>query len=259
MVDLAPDQFGPDVGGEEDDGVAEIDHAADVVGQFAFFQDLQEHVHHVGMGLFDFVEEHHGIGAAADLFGELAAFLVADVAGRRTDHAGGVVAFHVFAHVQLDERLGVAEQNFRQRLGQKAFCRRRWGRAGRRCRWAGAGPSDPPANGARPCTRRETASFWPMIMRDISFSRASKRWASPSSMRLSGMPVHLETTCKISSSPTVTRFSSRLARQAARTAVELFLGVLFLVAHGGGAFKILVFDGPLLLAFDLLDLGLQGP
>jgi len=35
----------------------------------AFFQNLQEHVHHVRMGLFDFVEEHDGIRLAPDLFG----------------------------------------------------------------------------------------------------------------------------------------------------------------------------------------------
>ena len=33
--------------------------------------------------------------------------------------------------------------------------------------------------------------------------------------------------------------------------------MLFLVAHGGGAFEILVLDGPLLLGLDLLDVGFQ--
>jgi len=33
--------------------------------------------------------------------------------------------------------------------------------------------------------------------------------------------------------------------------------VLFLVAHGGGAFKILIFDGVFLLGFDFLDLNLK--
>ncbi len=91
-VELLADGVGADVGGQQDDGVAEVDDAADVVGQFAFLQDLQEHVHDVGVGLFDFVEEHDGVGAAADLLGQLAAFLVADVARRGADHAGGVVA-----------------------------------------------------------------------------------------------------------------------------------------------------------------------
>ena len=38
---------------------------------------------------------------------------------------------------------------------------------------------------------------------------------------------------------------------------QFFLGLLFLVAHGGGAFEILVLDGALFLGLDLLDLGLE--
>src|SRR5690606_41888754 len=60
------------------------------VGQAALFHDLEEHVVDVAVGLLDLVEEDHRVGAAADLLGELAAFLVADVAGRGADQAGGV-------------------------------------------------------------------------------------------------------------------------------------------------------------------------
>ena len=54
----------------------------------AFFHHLQQHVEHVGMGFLDFVEQHHGVRPAADLFGQLAAFLEADVARRSADQAG---------------------------------------------------------------------------------------------------------------------------------------------------------------------------
>src|SRR6266404_4506999 len=37
-------RVGTDIGGHQNDGVPEIDHTADIVGQFAFLQDLQEHV-----------------------------------------------------------------------------------------------------------------------------------------------------------------------------------------------------------------------
>ena len=39
--------------------------------------------------------------------------------------------------------------------------------------------------------------------------------------------------------------------------VQFFLGLLFLVAHGGGAFKILVLDGAFLAALDVFDLRLN--
>jgi len=34
-------------------------------------QDLQQHIEYVGVGFFDFVEQHHCIGLAPDGFGQL--------------------------------------------------------------------------------------------------------------------------------------------------------------------------------------------
>ena len=71
------------------------------------------------MGLFDFVQQHHGVGTTADLLGQLPAFFVAHVARRSTDQTADVVLLHVLAHVDLDERVRVAEHVFGQRLGQQ--------------------------------------------------------------------------------------------------------------------------------------------
>jgi peptide deformylase len=46
--------------------------------------------------LLDFVEQDHGVGLAAHGLGELAALVVADVAGRRADHPRDAVLLHVF-------------------------------------------------------------------------------------------------------------------------------------------------------------------
>ena len=59
-----------------------------------------------------------------------------------------------------------------------------------------------------------TASRWPITTRDNSSSIARSFCASPCSMRLSGIPVHLATTCMMSSSSTFTRFSSRVVFHA---------------------------------------------
>ena len=56
---LAANGFGAHVRSKQDHGVAEVHHASDIVGQFAFIKDLKKHVHHVGMGFFDFVEKDH--------------------------------------------------------------------------------------------------------------------------------------------------------------------------------------------------------
>ena len=66
------------------------------------------------------------VAAAADLLGQVAAFLVADVSGRRADQARHVVLLHVLGHVDRDERVLLAEHDFGERLGASASCRRPW-------------------------------------------------------------------------------------------------------------------------------------
>ena len=70
------------------------------------------------MGLFDFVEQHHGIGLTAHLFRQLAAFIVTHISGRRTDQAGHCVPLHVFGHIDSDHGVLIAEHGFCQRLAQ---------------------------------------------------------------------------------------------------------------------------------------------
>ena len=69
------------------------------------------------MRLLHLVEHDHRVGPAADGLGELARFLIADVAGRRPDQARDGMAFLVLAHIDADERLLVVEQEFGKRAG----------------------------------------------------------------------------------------------------------------------------------------------
>ena len=98
--------------------VAEIDGAALAVGQPAVVEHLQQHVEDVRMRLFDLVEQHDLIGPPPHRFGERAAFVVTDIAGRRADQPRHRMLLHVFRHVDADERVLVVEQKLRQRLGQ---------------------------------------------------------------------------------------------------------------------------------------------
>ena len=75
------------VGRHDQHGVGEVDRAALAVGEAAVVEQLQQHVEHVGVGLLDLVEQHHRVRPAAHRLGELAALVVADVAGRRADEA----------------------------------------------------------------------------------------------------------------------------------------------------------------------------
>jgi hypothetical protein len=72
---------GPEVGRHDEDGVLEVHRTTLGVGQATVLQDLEQRVEHVGVGLLDLVEQHHGERLAADRFGQLATLFVPDVAG----------------------------------------------------------------------------------------------------------------------------------------------------------------------------------
>jgi len=92
------DRFRGRVGGQDDDGVLEVDFTAFAVFHAAFVEDLEEEFQDVGVGLFHFVQEDHRVGLAADGFSEYAAFAVADVSGRRAFQRGDGVGFLKLAH-----------------------------------------------------------------------------------------------------------------------------------------------------------------
>ena len=59
-----------EVGGHDDDGVAEVDCTALTVRQPPVVEHLKKHVEYVAVGLFDLIEQDHRIGPAPDGFGE---------------------------------------------------------------------------------------------------------------------------------------------------------------------------------------------
>ena len=70
----------------------------------------------VRVRLFDLVEKQDAIRIAAYLLGELPAFAVANVAGRRANHLGDGMALHVLAHVEPNETLFVVEKKLGESL-----------------------------------------------------------------------------------------------------------------------------------------------
>src|SRR5688572_12583641 len=103
------------VRGHRDHRVAEIHDAALAVGQPAVVEQLQHHVEHFGMRLLNFVEQDHGVRAAADGLGQLPGLVVADISGRRADHARHGVLLLVFRHVDANQRMLVVKQELRER------------------------------------------------------------------------------------------------------------------------------------------------
>ena len=101
--------------------MAEVHRAALGIGESAVIEHLEQQVEHLGVGLLHLIEQHHGIGPAPHRLGELAALLVAHIAGRGPHQAGHGIALHVFAHVETDQGLFLVKQGARQGLRQLGF------------------------------------------------------------------------------------------------------------------------------------------
>src|SRR3712207_3360354 len=106
------------VGREDQDRVLEVHDPALTIGEPAVLENLQQRVEHVRVRLLDLVEQDHRERLAPHLLGQLAALVVTDVTGRRTDEPGNGEPVVELAHVDLDERVVLTEQELRQRLGQ---------------------------------------------------------------------------------------------------------------------------------------------
>ena len=118
---LLLNEAGADVGRHDHDRVLEVDAIAQTIREMAVLEHLQQDVEDVGMRLLDLVEQHHGVGIALDLLGELAALFVADVSGRRANQLGDRMLLHVLGHVEANERVFAAEEELRQRARELGF------------------------------------------------------------------------------------------------------------------------------------------
>ena len=81
-------------------------------------QDLQQNVLDVRMCLFDLVKQYHTVGAAAHGLGELAAFVMTQIARRCPQQAGSGVLFLILRHIELEQGLLAAKPAHGKCTGQ---------------------------------------------------------------------------------------------------------------------------------------------
>ena len=117
-VFVGREEFSAQIRSEDDHRVAEIHGAALAVGQAAIVQHLKQHIEHVAVRLFDFVEQDHLIGPAPHRFGEDTALFITNITGRSADQPRHRMLFHELAHVDAHHGGVVVEQERRQRLGE---------------------------------------------------------------------------------------------------------------------------------------------
>ena len=93
----------PGIGRHDQDGVAELDRLAIVVGELAVIHHLQEDVEEVGMRLLDLVEQQHRVRMLVDGVGEEPALVEAHIARGRAEEPRDRVALHVLRHVEAGD------------------------------------------------------------------------------------------------------------------------------------------------------------
>ena len=248
------------VRGHDQHGVLEVDRAALAVGQPAVVHDLQQDPEHVGVGLLDLVEQDHGVGAAADGLGELAALVVAHVARGRADEPRDRVLLHVLRHVDADHRVLRVEHELGQRAGQLGLAHAGRARGRGRCRSGGSGSCRPARERRIALATASTASSWPMTRS----CRRSSMWTSfstsPSMRRETGMPVQRPTTSATSSASTTSLRNLRLDAGVLGAAGLLEMGLELgdrPVLEPAGALVVGLARGPLELRARLLELLLE--
>src|SRR5260370_40136808 len=106
------------------------------------------------MGLLHLVERPDAVRPSPDRLGQLTAFLIPDVSGRRADEPGNGVPFGVLAHVDPDHGPLVVEQELSERFSQLGLANagrpEEQERAGRAVRIGNAGPGPADRTGRRP-------------------------------------------------------------------------------------------------------------
>ena len=73
------------------------------------------------MGFFHLIKQYNGIRLAANGFGELTAFIVADIAWRCSYQTGYGMLLHVFTHIDTNHIGFIVKKGFGKRLCQFGF------------------------------------------------------------------------------------------------------------------------------------------
>jgi len=110
--------LGAEVGGHDDDAVAEVGDASGGIGQSAIAEELEQQVEEGGVGLFEFVEEDDAEGLFADAGGEES--LGASGGGTADESLDGD-GIGELVEVEADHACHIAEEEFGGGLGHLCF------------------------------------------------------------------------------------------------------------------------------------------
>ena len=109
------------VAGHNNHRIAKIHRASLPVRQASILHNLQQQIKHIGMGFFDFVQQHHAVGLATNSIRQLTTLIVAHIARWCANQASGGVLFHIFAHIKTQHGSFIAKKLLGQGLSQLGF------------------------------------------------------------------------------------------------------------------------------------------
>src|SRR5258707_485103 len=110
ILEVGLDDLAAHIAGHDDDRILKIYHPTLVIGKPAVIHYVQQDVQDTRMSLFDLIQQDDGIGLAPDGFGELTAFVIPDIAGRRADKPANRMLLLVFAHVDTGHHAFVIKE-----------------------------------------------------------------------------------------------------------------------------------------------------
>ncbi len=111
----------PNIGGHNDNRVLEIDGASLSVCHSAIIKHLEQDVEYFRMRLLGLVKQDNAVRMSSDRFGQLSAFIVADVSRWCADQSGDGVFLHVLAHINTCHSVRIVKQEFGERFGEMRF------------------------------------------------------------------------------------------------------------------------------------------
>ena len=108
--------LGTEVGSHDNNSILEIHGASLSISHASIIKHLQQNIEYIRMRLFNLVQQNYRIRFSAHRFGEMAAFLIADITGRCADQARNRVFFHKLGHVDANQMIFGIKQKTGQRL-----------------------------------------------------------------------------------------------------------------------------------------------
>src|SRR3990170_8959334 len=104
--------------GHDNDRISEVYLTTKAVSQTSVFKDLEEHIKHIGVGLFNLVKEDHRVWPPPHLLCQLSPFFITHIPRRRPHQPGGTKPLHVFRHVYLNKGILIIKEILCKGLGK---------------------------------------------------------------------------------------------------------------------------------------------